>query len=56
MKRLIQSGSASNNQHYRPESVKERLSWTQKEAGKYRHRRLKYFDHRGRFMRYLHMF
>ncbi len=49
LNRLSQSASASNNQHYRPESIKERQVWVARFSSEYSSRRLQYFDHRDRF-------
>lgn len=54
--RLNRNASASNNQHYRPESIKERLNWVSKDASRYNSRKLKYFTHTERFTSYRNYF
>lgn len=48
LNRLVQTSTKSNNQHYRPESLRERQGWVSRFASEYSSRRLNYFDHADR--------
>jgi len=56
LQRMASRNAASNNQHYRPESTKDRASRIQKESTKYHNRKLKYFRQQERFQRYIKYF
>ncbi len=56
LSRLSQSSANSNNQHYRRDSIRDRITWLQPIVSRYSKTKLKYFSHPDRYQSYQRQF
>jgi len=49
LKRLYSTRTRSNNEHYRPESIMQRVNWVKELSSKHQKRKQKYFSHPDRW-------